>query len=392
MATQADITHLAKAPKKHGACDECRLRKVKCSGDQGGCTRCRDEGLACHYSDKKTMGRPRKRRRDGHPIQDEGDVDGMDDGQHAADQPDGGFYPDPSHANSFSTSTAPSLSTASQEVPYTSAPDVPRAINPALDSTTDWSAVQHADLPPYEFDGGPIGLGTASNGLSNDPNHVGVPRQYAGNPPDVSNAAAQGLSCTCLTQLHYMLQSFQAMPPSSFPSSRDPLTRATRLGRAINRCTLCPLDFPTALQTSMLLITLLRLTVHGYAALVRDIQAKAAEGYKITYRVGELNLSNGHLHTGTLDCPMGFTIELDPEEWAAMARKVLKQDIYGSSQNIDCFVGVLEELEQRHQTWQLLELPFSDTSAAVRSRHAHPQDLFLQLIQHSRAVVEDLEL
>ncbi|KAI4101666.1 MAG: hypothetical protein LQ339_004900 [Xanthoria mediterranea] len=385
----ADSTPIAKAPKKHGACDECRLRKVKCSGDQAGCTRCRDEGFTCHYSDKKTMGRPRKRRRDGHPIQDEGDVDGIDDGQPAVDQLEGGCYPNP---NSFHTSAALSLSTASQDIPYTSAPDVPGAINPTLGSATDWDAVQHADLPPYDFDGGPIGLGTASNGQLNDMNHVGTSDQYAGNRPDISNAAAPGVSCTCLTQLHYMLQSFQSMPPASFPSSRNPLTRATRLGRTINRCTLCPLDFPTALQTSMLLVTLLRLTVHGYAALVRDIQAKAAEGGKITYRVGELNLSNSHLHTGTLDCPMGFTIELDPEEWAAMARKVLRQDLYGSSQNIDCFVGVLEEMEQRHQTWQLLELPFSDTSAAVRSRHAHPQELFLQLIQHCRAVVDELEL
>lgn len=40
MATQADITHLAKAPKKHGACDECRMPILPpastkpCSNDQ----------------------------------------------------------------------------------------------------------------------------------------------------------------------------------------------------------------------------------------------------------------------------------------------------------------------------------------------------------------------
>ncbi|KAL8847484.1 MAG: hypothetical protein Q9221_007477 [Calogaya cf. arnoldii] len=338
------------------------------------------------------MGRPRKRRRDGHPMHDDGDVDGIHDEEDAADRLNGRYYPDPTHPNNFSPSTATSLTNASQEVPYTSAPDVPPAISPALDPFGDWDTVQGADLRANEFDSHPIGSSAASNGVLNHLDHVGLPEQYAGNPPDISNTATHGVSCTCLTQLHYMLQAFQSMPPASFPSSRDPLTKATKLGRAINRCTLCPLDFPTALQTSMLLITLLRLTVHGYADLIRDIQARTAEGRKITYRVGELDFTKLHLHTGTLDCPMGFTIELDPEEWATMAKKVLKQDIYGSSQNIDGFVSVLLELEQRHRTWQVLDLPFSDTSAAVRSRHAHPQGLYLQLIQHIRAVVEDLDV
>ena len=89
-----------KAVQKHRACDECRespraahprppslrrctrgepaivgnsrpvtnrhscagSRKLACSKEPDGCSRCRREGIACHYSPQKPMGRPRKRR------------------------------------------------------------------------------------------------------------------------------------------------------------------------------------------------------------------------------------------------------------------------------------------------------------------------------------------
>ncbi|KAK5990860.1 hypothetical protein PT974_09135 [Cladobotryum mycophilum] len=47
---------------KHRACDECRFRKIACSKEPDGCARCKKEGIQCHYSPQKPMGRPRKRR------------------------------------------------------------------------------------------------------------------------------------------------------------------------------------------------------------------------------------------------------------------------------------------------------------------------------------------
>ncbi|KAK8095758.1 lactose regulatory protein LAC9 [Apiospora kogelbergensis] len=49
---------------KHRACDECRSRKLACSKEADGCARCKREGIACHYSPQKQMGRPRKRPRE----------------------------------------------------------------------------------------------------------------------------------------------------------------------------------------------------------------------------------------------------------------------------------------------------------------------------------------
>ncbi|KAK5047901.1 hypothetical protein LTR84_006089 [Exophiala bonariae] len=52
--------------KRHAACDECRKRKLKCSGEPAGCGRCTKQHLTCHYSIQKQMGRPRKRQKTDH--------------------------------------------------------------------------------------------------------------------------------------------------------------------------------------------------------------------------------------------------------------------------------------------------------------------------------------
>ncbi|KIW35428.1 uncharacterized protein PV07_02125 [Cladophialophora immunda] len=58
--------------KRHSACDECRKRKLKCSGEPTGCERCVKQNLTCHYSAQKQMGRPRKRQKtDDFPQADE---------------------------------------------------------------------------------------------------------------------------------------------------------------------------------------------------------------------------------------------------------------------------------------------------------------------------------
>ncbi|KAI7591683.1 hypothetical protein KC346_g16254, partial [Hortaea werneckii] len=50
-------------PKLRAACDECRLKKLKCTGEQPACSRCVREGIQCIYSPQKQMGRPKKRQR-----------------------------------------------------------------------------------------------------------------------------------------------------------------------------------------------------------------------------------------------------------------------------------------------------------------------------------------
>ncbi|KAJ8106241.1 hypothetical protein OPT61_g9669 [Boeremia exigua] len=58
-----DMAQTQSIEKLHAACDECRTRKLKCSGGKPKCGRCQREEIVCIYSAQKTMGRPRKRRR-----------------------------------------------------------------------------------------------------------------------------------------------------------------------------------------------------------------------------------------------------------------------------------------------------------------------------------------
>ncbi|KAL8707748.1 MAG: hypothetical protein Q9220_007268 [cf. Caloplaca sp. 1 TL-2023] len=200
-----------------------------------------------------------------------------------------------------------------------------------------------------------------------------------------------------LPSLYSMLISFQSLPPPSFPSSRGPLLKATDLARATVRCPLCPMTYSSALQNLMLLTTLLLLVADGYANLLKSVKEQAAEGKMITYRVGDASLSSLHLHTGSFDCPMGFNVDLTAEEWVIMAKKVLKQDLYGASQSIDCLVGVVEELEQRQHIWHLLQ-PFDTncTNAGCpvqqsQDSHGHGS-LCLSLVRQIRKAIEALEL
>ncbi|OOQ83297.1 hypothetical protein PEBR_35366 [Penicillium brasilianum] len=43
------------------SCEACRARKLRCSGEKTGCSRCRGLSLPCRFKDKGAPGRPRKR-------------------------------------------------------------------------------------------------------------------------------------------------------------------------------------------------------------------------------------------------------------------------------------------------------------------------------------------
>ncbi|KAF5651422.1 succinate-semialdehyde dehydrogenase [Fusarium sp. NRRL 25303] len=56
-------------PKKRLACDRCHARKLRCSSDLDGCTRCLGDDLVCTYSPALKVGRPSKASMAGREIQ-----------------------------------------------------------------------------------------------------------------------------------------------------------------------------------------------------------------------------------------------------------------------------------------------------------------------------------
>ncbi|EXA41545.1 hypothetical protein FOQG_10139 [Fusarium oxysporum f. sp. raphani 54005] len=56
-------------PKKRLACDRCHSRKLRCSGDLDGCSRCLGDDSVCTYSPALKVGRPSKASMAGREIQ-----------------------------------------------------------------------------------------------------------------------------------------------------------------------------------------------------------------------------------------------------------------------------------------------------------------------------------
>ncbi|KZT68493.1 hypothetical protein DAEQUDRAFT_653968, partial [Daedalea quercina L-15889] len=50
------------------ACEKCRTRKAKCSGEHPSCQRCRSRGLLCEYAPERRMRGPNKKKREGHSV------------------------------------------------------------------------------------------------------------------------------------------------------------------------------------------------------------------------------------------------------------------------------------------------------------------------------------
>ncbi|KAL9026813.1 MAG: hypothetical protein Q9196_004581 [Gyalolechia fulgens] len=271
-----------------------------------------------------------------------------------------------------------------------SAREYHHTVGPDINLPATWDIVQSPDFNGFPFVGA-----DQRDDVDGGENGDTATDNATGNSSTIPTIDLVGISCYCLDELYPMLASFQSLPPSTFPASRAPLIEATNLARRVVRCPYCPRDYPSALQNLMLLTTLLPLVIHGYAKLLEHIQEQAAQGYTITYRVGDPSPSAAHLHTNTPDCPMGFNVELNPEEWAVMARKVVKQDVHGNSQRLDCVLSVVEELEQRQCIWHLLQPFCTDLSLAPRCSHqGEPcqHGLCMQLTGAVRTAIDALDL
>ncbi|RMD40740.1 hypothetical protein DV735_g4394, partial [Chaetothyriales sp. CBS 134920] len=132
--------------RKRAACEECRKRKLKCSGQASGCARCIRNGLSCIYSEQKQMGRPKKRRnvdRD-HSAESSISWTANDIGMSATDQE----QPDLHNIEPIDrTAPLPSLRSASP-----SSTTSPRPENARTPTETEWYNMQYppaVSLWPY---------------------------------------------------------------------------------------------------------------------------------------------------------------------------------------------------------------------------------------------------
>lgn len=353
------------------ACDDCRtlffyeprtsltdqmlttgVRKLKCPGEPERCSRCIAEGISCQYSPRKTMGRPRKRRREGegHTYDDSPEVGAAEDGKATAgtagqDQSIAAFS-DNGRGNNEISYFGNSLEAyggfgLEPNSPHQDVLDVGFPADLTFDPTTGfstWSSSQGLDdyLPQ----------------LSNDGSQLQT-------PPDASNdsnankaTATYALAvCSCLPNLYSTLASFQSSAAPSFPYSMGKLRRATGLVRDAIRCQCCPQSYNTAVQNAMMLCTLLHLVIKEYVELLKYIDERSRDDSRITFRLAESSSTSDPRHTGTPDCPMSVNVDLNGEEWRMLARKAVRQEIIGYDDKSDCLVRLVQEMRDRQSTW-----------------------------------------
>ncbi|KAI9819965.1 MAG: hypothetical protein M1827_006535 [Pycnora praestabilis] len=395
--------------KQHTSCDECRARKVKCSGEQQptGCSRCRREALVCKYSVKKQMGRPRKRKSSSLNESDTAlpsDVATKDVGSfHNIDPSNGNLTAVLAHDNSIQNKVLQAYDTMSTVKDWTSVPS---------EHCEEISALP-AETTQDHFMG--------KDALSDIPQYIWpdqMPMDLLALNPTVSQATSvsttsgpvtpkEDTACACLPSAYLTLSSLQAhlSSPSAylFPFSLSMLRDALGTARTLIRCPHCPLTFSSGVQNLMLLGTLFPLITEGFGKMLRNIdqEAVAMEATNATkrFRMGDMTERSAHLHTGTLDCPAAFEIELDTNQWRQMARSVIRSRVLGLGTEHESLSGLVDELSRRQETQHTsLRLHPDDigNSVACNPQGGRPETngdfVCLRILDNIRKMVKTLGL
>ncbi|QDS74336.1 hypothetical protein FKW77_004512 [Venturia effusa] len=218
-------------------------------------------------------------------------------------------------------------------------------------------------------------------------------------------------SCACLLEMTQTLSTLRSIPKYTFPESLVPIRKALQTTQSILRCPHCPKDSTTAMQNLMFLATLLTTVTDAYRTLLLSIDKEATRALstdaKKHFRIGDSDPSKAHLHTGTEDCPLGFSIALAGSEWRMLARKVVEGDVlvpsspldpattaHQSSRNGITVLGLAEQLEERQVRWHegCVHEHFAGTDGERCVPKEGEEFHCLRMVQMVRSHVDMLEL
>lgn len=230
--------------------------------------------------------------------------------------------------------------------------------------TGDFETILAHEAPEMNFD----------NLTSNPIGHNHFQTTAYPTPPS-TESAVNGGTCTCLSTSYLTLAEISD-PEPRFPAHVPKLKNALRTASNVIECTVCPKQPLSAMQNIMMTTTLMTTIIEGYRKILKHIEFEAskaeAEGTSLSYRMGDSRPENWHLHTGTLDCPMGFNVDLDPAEFRMIAKKVVKADILGKPNapaEVINIMGLAERFEKRQHRWHA-----GESSSELRAHFAKAGD------------------
>ncbi|KAF1996882.1 hypothetical protein P154DRAFT_305424 [Amniculicola lignicola CBS 123094] len=305
--------------KLHAACDECRTRKLKCSGDAPRCSRCEREGINCVYSPQKPMGRPRKRRRE--DAQPQPDVSKESPGETSSSAE----YPLLPHSHGGSVSLTE----------HNLVDVFPHMLSPPI---SDFP--MDPPIDPSLWDAQP--MTSKASGPSQPPS---LPEQT---------------QCTCLSIMYLTLSDLQSMTSFSFPEVIPVLRQAMSTAHNLIQCEKCPKNPFSAIQNVFSLTGIMTALAERYHKVLQTIDQEAAQmdqtGEKKSFRIGDNNPALAHLHDGTENCPMGFNIDLEATEWKRLAKNAVRTEVFGGGSNPAPLFALLQQFEDRQTTWHTSDI------------------------------------
>ncbi|KAF2667495.1 hypothetical protein BT63DRAFT_441130 [Microthyrium microscopicum] len=288
----------------HSACDECRSRKLRCSGDVPICKRCQDESISCSYSIRKRMGRPRKRKKSDEEITQE-----------------------PPVQRSTELSSTPGIPPAQITNP------------PAVSSIDQWSG--------YNFDAtyDPL-LAMPMTGFGHGLNNTAAclpnvaPLQHFQQPD----------SCNCVEIISHILSALRNITDFQFPVSVGYLRNAIASLYGVAACTYCPRTRPSAMQNISLLNTAIPSIVDRLQMAIQKLneETKRLEKSGGTKELKVADPADMQHHTGTADCPAGLIMQISGAQWREISATALRKLISGP----DCSIlDLIEVVERRQHHW-----------------------------------------
>jgi Fungal Zn(2)-Cys(6) binuclear cluster domain len=349
--------------KRHAACDDCRKRKLKCSGEVTGCTRCVKNSLICVYSEQKQMGRPKKRQR-----KDDTRSESLNAGARVA-QSDAMIDPilspaDVERTNFQNVCNAPVAqavrqSAASLSQGASSMNTTPRSDHPhtppdidifATSYPTDyslWPDFSDTNLPQPVIDGfkpfNDSDISSSEQSIDPDANPI-----YLQSLPSVPD-------CPCLPNLYLTLSTLSTL--SSFPVSSHTLATllsAHRTARSVLYCPVCPQKFQSGSQNVMLSGTLLTVLVDQWQRVLKSPSHNLRKGF------GD----------PTDDSPI---LSIPDLEWRTFAYDLIRHYVFGdrplpippnstSSRNTSVspdlsLMSLANAMERRQKQWHSFEPP-----------------------------------
>ena len=354
---------------QRSACDACRTlprsppsnpkadhnflgtRKCKCNGEKPVCARCTFHGLECVYSVKQRMGRPSKRKltppltpTQSSPNHQQDLASPVDDAGSPSlfssitiSGPDA-FNIDPLLGLSLAASIDPGLQPEQQSLQSENSTDF---------TPTPFCTTEHRDTT---------------------------------NSTNIGSSASQ--SCSCLATFYLTMDDLCKNTELIFPSGLMFLREKLNTVSQLAHCQICPTQYLSSMQNIQLLGTLLMSIAKQYGVVLESI---TKENALMAERNQPMHIYFGPSRADSLS---NFSLEMSPVEWATLARRSVKHEIYGCDDKEDSLWGLIHLLERRQARWHALP-PKPD---CPYRRLADKEPLCMKILQGAKTFLGTLGL